>query len=318
MMKKMFLVLSLLLFTLPGFSSSLPMPSSSGEPIDRVVAVVNDNVITQSQVNRVYRRTLKQIKAHGANMPSKSILKSEILNHLIYQNLQLQLAKRGHLTVTEAQVNRAIDNIAKQHRISVVELKSKVQKDGYTYLGFRKEIKQQLLISMLQHQVLAEKIKVTDSEINQFLNKTKLQSKFSPRYHLIDVLVPLPASPTTTQAKQAKVRALSIMKSLRQGASIHSVKGAEVDDLGWKTFQGLPDLFIHQLEKMRPGDIAGPLRAQNGYHVIKLIDMKKAQTPLPTRKRVTILIKEQKFQKAVQKWLNKLRKQAYIKILHPQ
>lgn len=318
-MKKLLIALAVITFTSTAFAANnLSKQNNSLQEIDQVVAIVNNGVITQSQVNMAYKSAIKQIKASGQTPPDASTLKNNILNQLIYQKLQLQLAERNHVTVTNAQVNAAIKNIAKQHRISVAMLKQKVQAQGTSYSKYRNEIKKQILISMIQHRALANEIKISDAELNQFLNKFKSQKKFAKQYHIIDILVPLPSAPTSTQAKQAKTQALKIAKSLRNSAKVSTIKGAEVNDLGWRTEMDLPDIFLKQLAKLKSGGIAGPLRAPNGYHVIKLIATKKGKALLPSRDQAKRILMEQKFQKLLHDWVMKLRKQSYVKIVKPQ
>lgn len=318
-MKKQLLALSIFLLSATAFAADkLPVPKSSLQPIDQVAAVVNDQVITQSEVNLTYKRAAQQIQESGTQMPDESTLKNEILNQMVYQKLQLELVKRNNITVTNAQVTAAIKNIAKQNKISVTALKRKVLEQGTTYSQLRKEIKKQIQMSILQHQVVGKNIKVNEEEINQFLSKYQTQKKYATQYHIIDILVPLLAAPTATQAKQARVEALKIIKSLRKGGDILKIKGATVSDLGWHMATGLPNLFVNQLKKMNVGGLAGPLRAQNGYHIIKLIAIKKGSAQLPSRAQVKNILLNQKFQKAIHNWVMDLRRQSYVKIINPQ
>lgn len=318
-MKKLLLAISLSFFTVVAISAEpIPAPENSLKPIDQVAAIVNDTVITQNQVNEAYRNTVIQMKKAGTKMPDESTLKTAILNQLIFQALQMQLVKQNDITVSDAQVTQAIQNIAKQHNISVSTLKQKITSQGLSYKQYRKEIRKQIALSILQHQALAKDVQVSNAEINDFIEKVTSQKGYAKKYHIIDVLVPVPSAPTATQEKQARVEAMQIAQSLRHGADILKVKGATVNDLGWQPGSQLPDLFLHQLAKMKHNDIAGPLRGGNGYHIIKLIGVRKAKHAAPTREQAKRILQEQKFQKALQKWLENLRKNAYVKIVTPQ
>jgi len=318
-MKKLLLILLLSFFTTVTIcAESIPAPKNSLKPIDQVAAIVNDSIITQSQVDKAYKNTIIQMKKAGKNIPDESTLKTAILNQLIAQELQMQLVKQNNITVTNAQVSQAIKNIAKQHKISVTTLKNKVTAQGMSYSEYRKQLKKQIALSIIQHQALSKDIQVSKAEINEFINKIKTQKDFAKKYHIIDVLVPVPAAPTTTQEKQAKVEAMQITKTLKHGADVLTIKGATVKDLGWQPSYQLPDLFLNQLINMKKGDIAGPLRAGNGYHIIKLIGVREGKRALPTPEQVKMILQEQKFQKALKKWLDKLRKDAYVKIVTPQ
>lgn len=308
MNKKLLPLLFTFFFTVTAFASA--------QPIDRVVAIVNNEVITQNQINHAYNTAVAQSRQQNMSMPSESIAKNAILTQMIYGKLQLQLAERNHFNVTDAQINQAIANIAKQHNVSVAMLKQKVQEEGSSYSHYRKEIKKQILMSMVQHQALEKSIEVSHSEINQFIEKT--QNSSAIQYHVIDVLVPLPSAPTATQEKQARVEALQIEKSLRQGTDVNSIKSAQVNDLGWRSGTDLPDIFLKSLSTMKPGGVTAPIRAPNGYHVLKLIEIKKDAAKLPNRAEAKRMVLEQKFQKALRKWLVHLREQSYVKIINPQ
>ena len=299
-------------------AKGLPTPRSSVQPIDQIVAVVNSDIITQSEINATYRRALKQIKKRHGTVPDESTLKNEILNQLIYKKLQLQLAKRYGFKVTNSQVDVTVKSIAKQHRMTIDQLKQKIKSDGLNYAQYRKEIKNQIMISLVQRQALGTDIKVSNAEADQFLKKYKGEGKFATHYHQIDLRIPLPAASTSAQSKQAKAEAIKILGQLKQGADIYKVAGVLVTDLGWRTTASLPNLFTHQLSTMKTGSIVGPLRAENGYHLIKLVGIRRSKTSLPTRKQVKHMLLQRKFEKALGAWLMKLRKKAYVKILAPQ
>jgi len=298
-MKKTFIALTVLFATLNVLASPLPAPQNSEESINHIVAVVNNDVITQKQVDIAYHRAVKQIKKRGAPMPDTGRLINEILNQLIDQRLQLQLANRLHLKVTNAQLNSAIKSIAKQHGISMATLKLKIKKDGYTYSKFRNEIRDQMLIDMVQHQFLAKDIVVTKNEVDQLIDQYTLRPEYATQYHLIDILVPMPSNPTRTQIKYARAEAHRIMTALHAGTDVKKIKGAEINDLGWETSGALPELFTQQASKMKVNGIAGPLQAQNGYHIIKLLAIKPAKLKLPTRTQARQILQAQKIQKAV-------------------
>jgi peptidyl-prolyl cis-trans isomerase SurA len=304
---------------LPAPESALPSPKISTQPIDQIVATVNDGIITQSEVNTLYKRALKQITKSGKVAPNKSTLKNEILNQIIYKKLQLQMAKRAGLTVTEAQINIAIASIAKQHKTSSAGLMQKVSADGFTSEQYRKEIREQILMSMLQHQALAKDVSVTNADVSDFLKQYQSQGKYATRYQLVDLRIPLPAASTRTQAKKANAQALNIIKQLRNGADAYKIAGVQVNSMGWGTLSTIPDLFARQLnDDTSIGNIVGPVRAGNGYHIVIVKNIKKSKLKLPSRDQVKQILFRQKINKALGKWLTKLRNTASVKILKAQ
>ncbi len=305
--------------TLPApHTSTLPAPHTSEQPIDQIVATVNGQIITQSDVDTIYRRALKQIARSHHPAPSKSVIKSEILNQLIYKTIQLSLASQHGMEVTKKQVDNAINGIAKQNRVSLAQLKKKVKKDGFTYPGYRKEIKEQILVTMLQHQALSSKVKVTKTDIRQFLEKYKAQSKYATAYHVIDMRVPLPTEATETQKRNAKTQAMEIIKKLRNGASAYKIAGVQVTNMGWKTLTSLPDLFSSKLANAKIHSVAGPILAQNGYHILEVTGVKHPKRRMPSELQVKNMLLQRQLNKALGPWLTKLRKQSAVKILTPQ
>lgn len=299
-------------------ATKLPAPKSSIQPIDQIVAIVNDGIITQSEIDSAYQRAVKHITKSGRPIPDASTLKNQILNQLIYRKLQLQLAKRYGFKITKKQIDNAIKSITKQHKITITQLKRKVKADGFTYPQYRKEIELQIMVTMVQHQALGKSLHVSDAEVNQFLTKYKTQGKFATQYHLMDLLIPLPAGSTSTQAKQAKAEAYKIIRKLSKGIDVHKIAGVQVTDMGWRTTTSLPDLFTRQIVKAKVGSVIGPLRAQNGYHIVKLTGIRKSSASLPNKDQVRQLLLQRKLGKSLQKWLTKLRKKASVRILTPQ
>lgn len=318
-MKKWLLLMLLTGVTTLGFAdTSLPSPENSLKPIDQVVAVVNDDVVTQSEINSAYKNAMQQLKAHNAQIPDASTLKNEILNQIIYHKLQIQVAKRNNISVTNEQVTMAIEGIAKQNHLSVAEMKSKIIASGMTFAKYREEIKNQVMLSMIQHEALSKDIKVSNAEVREFFNKVNAQKDFAQQYNLIDILIALPSAPTASQLKQAKAQAMEISKQLKAGAATDSIKGADARELGWQASNQLPDIFIEAINNQSTGYVSQPLKAGNGFHVIKLLGTKAGEKKLPTEQQAKQILLQQKYQAALHKWVENLRKQSFVKIVKPQ
>jgi peptidyl-prolyl cis-trans isomerase SurA len=317
-MKQLLTAMTVLFATLTALASPLPSPQSSGQDIDKVVAIVNAQAITESDLNRGYQNARQQMKQQGAKMPSAATIKNEILKQLIDQDLQLQIAKRNNISISTEQLNATIESIAKNNKISVAVLKQKLAAQSIPYQKFKKNLNDQMLIHTVQHQFVTEKTTASPSEVQDWINHYKSQAQYNAQYHLVDIVVPLPSSPTATQIHQAKKQALNLIKSLKGGADLNGIKGAEVKQMGWKTTAELPSLFTKQLANLQDGDFSQPLSAGNGIHIIQRIASKKSAAKLPTPLQAKHFIEQMKFQKAIQKWLEKLRKDSYVKIIDPK
>ena len=317
-MKQRLIAIAVLFTTLTALASPLPAPHRSGESINKIVAIVNDEPITESAIHHGYQNARYQVQQQGTRMPSPATLKNQVLTQLIYQRLQQQIAKRNQMTISPAQIDQAIKNIAQNNHFSVATLKHKIAKQGVDYSTFRKSIGNQILMHQVQRQFVTEKVTASPSEIQDMLNHYQSQEKYSPQYHLVDILVPLPSSPTLAQTQQAKAQAAKIRQSLNNGATLSAIKGAEVKDMGWKSTAELPALFTHSLANVHDGSLSQLLSAGNGFHIIKRVATKKSSATLPTTQEIKRFIEQVKFQKAVQTWLKDLRKKSYVKIIDPQ
>ena len=282
---------------------SLPTPNATQmKPLNGIAAIVNDDIITQSQFNHAMMAARQQLTQSNIPVPDATTLKKQVMDQLIYQHLQLQIAKRNNIEATNKQINAAMARIAEQNKIPVTELKTKLAQEGISYHTFRSQISKQIIISQLQHQAVSN-ITVNKKDIAAFREQHK--TELSPmQYHVANLLVP-----SKTKAKQ-------LMEKLRTNGHhfdqlMQNYPGS--GDLGWRNLNDLPTLFSDAIKKTKPGAVAGPLHAANGYHIIKLLGTRNKGGG-PTDAQVQNILMQQKFQKALQKWLQQLRRSAYIHI----
>jgi peptidyl-prolyl cis-trans isomerase SurA len=289
------------------------------EPLDQIVAVVNQDVITQSQLSDAMQRVQQQITQGGAQVPTQAVLRKNILNQLIDRSLQMQMAQKLNFKVTDEQVNKAIAQIATENHLSVDQLKQKVQMEG-SFTQFKDDIKKQLLLNQVQQAVAGSDVAVTKADIAHFISQYQNQLRTqSSNYHVVDFLV---TASSKDEINLAKKQSLTIIKQLQSGASVQQMMSQypslQVNDLSWRPLAGLPDLFASKVLAMKKGEVAGPLEAANGVHVIQLEDVQvnaAAAAALPKDK-ITQVLYQQKLQAALEKWLKKLRATAYIKIVN--
>ncbi len=299
-------------------TSGLPNPQSSDQTINRIVAVVNNGIITQSELDAAIARTKEQLTKMHSRMPSEEQIRQGVLNQLIFQKLQLQIAKRNKMKATNEQINAAIGRIAKQSGITVEQLKQKVAKEGVRFSQFRKDLKKQIIISQIQQQAVSREVNVTADDINTLKQKIAAQQGGGTQYHIADIIVPVASDASDSTWKAAEATAQSVKQQLQKGASITDAiaqhKNAQYSNLSWGTINSIPDLFSAQLPNMKIGGVAGPLKAGNGYHVIKLEGTRGKATKMPSKAQLQQIAYRQKFQVALEKWLMQLRKTSYVKI----
>ena len=318
-MKRAFLLSVSLLLATTSYAVKLPQPHQTIIPIDKVAVIVNDSVITTSEINSAESEARSELQARGTPIPANKNLRRKVINTLINEALQKAMIKRMGLKVSDMDLNSAIANIANQNHLSVKQLRQQVVSQGISFAKYRRRIRQQMTFSQLQQQAIGSKITVSAQEISRFQSQNKKAVHPNAEYHIADILVPLGDTPTPRQIRQAKSKAAEIVKQLNGGASFAKIAAAQSGgnqslkggDLGWRRLAALPTIFSSHIAKIKINQIAGPLQAPNGFHVIKLLGIRGGAKLSDAQ--IRNLIYQRKFEEKVQTWLQQLRDSAYIK-----
>lgn len=285
------------------------------QPLDRIAVIVNDEIITQNEFNHALDAARQQFTQQHVPRSDEKVFQKQVIDQLIYQKLQLQLAKQSKIKVNDKEINIAIIRIAAQNQLSQSAFKEKLTQRGISYREFRSQIEKQLLISKLQQQVIANNITISKSDIVAFKKKHQAQIT-SARYHVATILIPVPKGTTATKAQinYAKDTAFLVLKQLHKGLSFESAMSAHPGsrDLGWWSINDLPQVFVSSIKKMKPNEVLGPIQAPNGFHLVKLLG-KESQDMVNSRQ-IKQTVYQKKFEKALQKWLGQLRRSSYVRI----
>ena len=253
------------------------------QPLDQVVAIINSEVITQNQLNKQVVTAKQELQASGTPIPTETQLQKQVLNQLIDQNIELQMAKRFGVEVTDDQLNKTIKDIAKRNNMSLSKLHEMVTGHGVIWADYRKQIKDQMLINEVLQRAVGSQINITPQEVKNVMDAPDFASRNISQYHVGDILIALPDEPTSEQLQKANTEALSIMKQLKGGANFKTLAAANSNsdtalsggDLGWTSLEQLPTIFADKVKVMKTGQVAGPIRTGNGLHVIKLLAVKQ-------------------------------------------
>jgi peptidyl-prolyl cis-trans isomerase SurA len=249
----------------------------AAEPIDRIVAVVNDEVITESELNLRLEEVSRRIAQQKIQAPPANILKKQVLERTILEHLQLQVAQLTGIVAGDDKVDTALRNISEQNHMSLAELYKTVAQDGMSQTSFREQIRNQIVIQQLMEREIGNRITVSDSEVANFLaNSENLDG--GTEYELSHILIALPETATPEVIQQTREHAEKVLQTLRQGgafdqAAIANSQGdnaLEGGKLGWKKTGQLPTLFVNALKTMQPGDVSDLLRSPSGLHILKL------------------------------------------------
>lgn len=266
--------LALLLLLVPGMSGV-----SSAQPLDRVVALVNDGVITASELNAQVEMLRQQIAEKKMQVPSDTVLRKQVLQHLIDVDIQLQLAKQNDITIDNKELDEAIEKIATQNKLSLSELRTAVTDQGMAWNVYRENIRKEMVIGRLQQKAVAKDVMVTSKQVEEYLKVAENQDKSKQTYHLQNIVIPLPEEPTTDQLSKAREKVKEVLAKIKKGEDFSTAAIAESSgtfaleggDLGERHLAELPDIFAKEVVHMSVGQIVGPLRTGNGFQLIKLV-----------------------------------------------
>lgn len=268
--------------------------------LDRVVAVVDNRVVAQSELDTRLEEITQRLQQRGIAVPPRDVLQKQILDQLIAETLQLGMAERYGVVVADEEVNNAIANIMQNNGWNREQLLMGLQQDGLTINEFREDLRRQLTIQNISQGLVARRIRVTEQEIDNFLKSADAQVWASPDYHLGHILIALPSSPTSEGIVAAEEKANQLYKSLSEGANfaeaaINNSSGPaalEGGDLGWRKSSQLPTLFASIVDNLKPGEVSKPHRSQAGFHILKLYDKREQNKEIVNQTRARhILIK---------------------------
>lgn len=254
--------------------------------INSIVAIVNDNVITLTELDNEIRTIKTQLRQQRAPLPDDKQLKKQVLERLILMRIQLQQAQQRHLNVDDESLNRAISNVARNNGMDIMRFRAALESSGMKFDEYRERIRNEMIISRLQQRQVFRKINVTDQEIEDFLANQELQDRSSEEYRLQHLLLVVPEAAGGDAIQSIKTKAENILAQLKSGADftkmvIENSDGQQAldgGDLGWRKLAQIPSLFVDEITKMNVGDVSDIVRSPSGFHIIKLSD-KRSNEP---------------------------------------
>ena len=264
-----------------------PAPSNI-VPVDRIVAVVNDEVITQNELNERVGLVVRQLQRQGGQLPTADALSRQILERMITDLLQTQLAKESGIKIDDATLERTIERIAQENSLSMPDFRAALERDGIKYPKFRDDIRNEIMVARLREREVENNIVVTDAEVDTELAREKRAASTDSEFRLSHILVLVPPQATPEQIEQRRRRAIQALSDLRRGTNFAQVAATYSDapdalqggNLGWRPSARLPALFLEALERMQVNDVSDILRSPNGFHIVKLLE-KRGKSAAP-------------------------------------
>jgi peptidyl-prolyl cis-trans isomerase SurA len=255
--------------------------SNSGNEIvkmDRIIAIVDQAVITEQELIDRTRTIVAQLEKQGTELPPENILQKQILERLITDSLQLQLAAQTGLKVDDTQLNKTIERIAEQNKMTVDEFKTLLEKDGTSMRKFREDIRNEIIIARLREREVDNKLNISEAEVDNFLTTQASRGEEQDEFEVSHILIRTPEDSSPEDLEMAKEKTKEALKQLAEGNSFTQVSAEfsnapnalEGGAMGWKSGSQMPTLFLDVLKNLQPGEVAKPVRSPNGFHILKL------------------------------------------------
>ncbi len=259
----------------------LQVPAQSRiEELDRIVAIVNEDVIVWSELEERIREVRSQLTSSGTSPPPYHVLQKQVLERLIIERLQLQVADRTGIRVDDNALNAAIADMAQKNNLSLRDFRDILRRDGYDFAEFREQVRDQMRIAQVRQRNVGDRIVVSERDVDNFLANQSNRSAPDREYHIAHILVALPEGASAEEIAQAKQRAEGIVARLRGGGDFAQTAVAMSDgqqalsggDLGWKKTAELPTIFVPVVPNLGIGEVSNPIRSPSGFHIIKVLE----------------------------------------------
>ena len=263
-------------------------PASASQrvrPIDAIVAVVNNEVITAQELESRMQTVEARLRSQGGTVPPRAQFQQQLLERMIIDRAQLQLAKENGLRVDDALLDAAVARIAEQNKVTLAEMRRKVESDGVSFASFREDIRNEILLQRLREREVDTKVQITESEIDNFLASGGGAAQFAqPEINLAQILVRIPENASAEQIAQRRQRAEEALQQLRTGADFAQVAAAYSDaadalkggEMGWRTLDRLPQLFVDAVAERRENELA-VVKSANGFHILRVLGRRTAE-----------------------------------------
>ncbi len=262
----------------------LPPASSSAHVIDSIAVVVNDDVITNNEIAARLRSIEARMKASNAPLPEAADLRRQVVEAMIVERAQQQLAKEMGVKVSDQELDRAIGRIAESQKMSLQDMRNQMEKEGMPYATFREEIRNEIMMQRLREHEVDNKIQISDAEVDTYLAAEKAAAAEQVEVNVSQILVSIPQNATPEQIAARKARADEVARQLRTGADFAKIAATYSDapdalkggEVGWRDANRLPPLFSGELLKLSPGQVTPVIRSNTGFHLLKLVGKRNA------------------------------------------
>ena len=263
-------------------------PASRIVLLDRIVAVVNDQVITRRDLDERVTTVLTQLRQQGTPLPPRDVLEKQVLERMIFNQVQLQYAKETGLRVDDATLEKTLSRIAEDSKLTPAQLRAALEKDGVSFNKFREDVREEITIARLREREVDNKITIADSEVDNFLSTRQIQEGKTDDYNLSHILISVPEQASPERLQERRVRAEQALAQIKGGADFRQVAASFSDApeavqggaLGWRETTRLPALFAEAVKELKAGEVSSILRSPNGFHIVRVNERRGQGAPL--------------------------------------
>jgi len=273
--------------TLAGFAHAQTRDlTTTGVLLDRVAAVVNDGVVLTSELDDQVVAVTERLQEQKLELPPENVLRQQVLERLVVQELQMQRAQKAGLKVPDEALNEALEQVARRNRIPLSQLPESLSAQGIDYSSYRESMRKELTLSLLRQRDVFQHIAVTPREVDQYIERQKNAPSETGEYNVSHILIAVPQEGSPEAADAAGKRANEVYEKAKAGedfgklalAYSNSQTALDGGALGWRKGSALPTFLTEVVAKLKPGEVSEPLRTPTGYHLVKLNEVRNADT----------------------------------------
>lgn len=270
------------------------------EVLDTIIAVVEDDVILERELQKEVAVIQQRILQSKAQLPPASVLRKQVLEKMIIDKLQRQLAEKAGITVSEEMLNNSATDIARRNNMDVDAFRAELEGQGISYQSFLDNMRNEIIINQLRGREIGGRVKVTDREVEHYMETQDKMGEESTQYHLGHILLAVKEGASSTEIQKAMNKADALVKKLREGQDFAQAAISDSDDanalkggdLGWRAQGEVPTLFVNEIRQLKQGEVSEPIRSPSGFHIIKMLELKDMGNHTITKTKVRhILIK---------------------------
>ena len=269
-----------------------PLTHAETQWLDKVVAIVDDDIILASELDERIDTIKANIARTGKQPPPEAELRKEVLDLLVLENIQMQMANRYGLRIEDEELNAAVSRIAANNNMTLSQFQQALTSSGASYLAVREQISREMILQRVQMGNVNQRIQVTEQEIQNYLQSTEGKEITSPEFHFSHILIPVSSEANDAERKAAENKAKALSAKLRAGKDVDNAgDDISISDLGWRKGTELPALFKGVAANMTDGDVSEPLQSASGFHIIKLLESRGVKQLVKQTRASHILLK---------------------------